>query len=241
MFQDKKIILFDMDGTLIDSVGIWNKVDEIMLARQGVTHLSESEIQEQRDEALRRFRKEAQPYLCYYQSLAERFSFQEPAELLLKQRYEIAHTYLEREIDYKPDADQLLHRLKELGFTLLIATTTKRDNMNIYRTKNLKLREKAPLDELFEHIYTREDAKKIKPDPEIYLTIMETFQVQPSECLVFEDSLIGAEAAKRAQIETAIMYDKYSDHERIELNRLADHTFDNYTQVLQQLELEQNG
>lgn len=33
MLKDKKVIIFDMDGTLIDSIGIWNKTDEILIGK----------------------------------------------------------------------------------------------------------------------------------------------------------------------------------------------------------------
>ena len=44
--------------------------------------------------------------------------------------------------------------------------------MNIYRTLNKNIIEKANLDEYFSFIYTREDVKEIKPNPEIYLRIL---------------------------------------------------------------------
>ena len=40
--------------------------------------------------------------------------------------------------------------------------------MDIYRTLNKNINAKAPLDEYFDLIYTREDVSKIKPDPEVY-------------------------------------------------------------------------
>ena len=52
MFQGKRAVIFDMDGTLIDSVGIWNEVDRRILCRygrNGADKLTEKEIQQQRD------------------------------------------------------------------------------------------------------------------------------------------------------------------------------------------------
>ena len=56
MFQNKKAVIFDMDGTLIDSVGIWNQVDMEILSRYGsnvAAELTEKQVQQQRDELLR--------------------------------------------------------------------------------------------------------------------------------------------------------------------------------------------
>ena len=49
MFKGKKIIIFDMDGTLIDSVGIWNLVDMELVRELGCREeLKENEVQQQR-------------------------------------------------------------------------------------------------------------------------------------------------------------------------------------------------
>ena len=53
MFQHKKVIIFDMDGTLIDSVGIWNTVDSELIVQLGGEALPEINIQQRRDELLR--------------------------------------------------------------------------------------------------------------------------------------------------------------------------------------------
>ena len=120
-------------------------------------------------------------------------------------------------------ADTLIRWLKERGYTLVIATTTKRSNMEAYRTRNARMMEKARIDDYFTLVYTREDVKEIKPNPEIYLRVMPELGGSPEECLVFEDSLMGIEAAKNAGMQAAAMYDRYSDGEREQINALADY------------------
>ena len=64
MLEGKKVLIFDMDGTLIDSVGVWNDVDRALIQQiraDGGT--DPGDVQMQRDDALRRFSKEASPYL----------------------------------------------------------------------------------------------------------------------------------------------------------------------------------
>ncbi len=108
--------------------------------------------------------------------------------------------------------------------------------VDIYRYKNENIRSKAPIDDYFSLIYSREDAKEIKPNPEIYLKVMETLKVKPQECLIFEDSLIGIEAACNAGIEAVAMYDKYSDGEREEINKRAKYSFNSYLELIEKLE-----
>lgn len=235
MFKDKKIIIFDMDGTLIDSVGIWNQVDIELIEALGGKADDPKAVQARRDESLRANRDKANPYHEYCGYLNEYYGFGKDAEFIVKKRYEIARDYLKNSIDYKPDAEKFLKLLKEKGYTLVIASTTKRSNMQVYRTQNRNIMAKAAIDDYFAKVYTREDAAVIKPDPEIYNTVLADFNVKACECLVFEDSLVGVEAAKAAGIETAAVYDMYSDGEREEINALADHRISDYSELIEML------
>lgn len=238
MFKNRKLIIFDMDGTLIDSVGIWNQVDLELIKSLGGSDEALSDIQSRRDDILRKYREYPQPYHEYCRVLKEIYGFSEQVDEIIKKRYETAGEYLRNVIDYKPGAAQFIKELKKRGYILVIASTTKRSNMDIYRKENSNIKDKAPLDMYFDRIYTREDASFIKPDPEIYVRTMEDFSVEPGQCLVFEDSLVGVEASKAAGIDTVVVYDSYSDEDREELNKLADYSFSGYDEAMKRLELE---
>ena len=67
MLKDKKVIIFDMDGTLIDSVGIWNQVDEALIQRIREDGKSEiKNVQRKRDEVLRKNDQADNPYRILY-------------------------------------------------------------------------------------------------------------------------------------------------------------------------------
>ncbi len=236
MFRGKKVIIFDMDGTLIDSVGVWNKVDmELIKALGCLEELNEIEIQQQRDNKLREFSKSENPYIEYCKFLSSKYSSNLTGEETLKKRFDIAQNYLKNEIDYKDDVPELLKLLKEKNYTLVIASTTRRKNMDIYCNENINIINKANIKDYFSIVYTREDAKEIKPNPEIYLRIVNELKVRKDECLIFEDSLVGIDAANNAGIESVAMYDKYSDMERDEIEKKATYSFNNYREVIQNL------
>ncbi len=236
MFKGKKVIIFDMDGTLIDSVGVWNKVDmELIKELGGLDELNELDIQQQRDKKLREYSKLENPYINYCHFLSLKYGNTLTGEEVLNIRYNIAQNYLKNEIDYKKGVPEFLKLLKEKNYILVIASTTRRKNMDIYCIENNNIINKANLNDYFSIIYTREDAKEIKPNPEIYLKILNELNVKKEQCLVFEDSLIGIEAANNAGIDVVAMYDKYSDLEHAEIEKKSTYNFKSYEEVIQKL------
>ncbi len=228
-------IIFDMDGTLIDSVGVWNDVDAALIKELGGPEEDPSFTQRRRDELLTRFRADDDPYVSYCGELGKIYHSDKSGRDIMKRRYEIAQDFLVNRVDYKEGAPELIKKLASLGKTLVISTTTKRANMEVYRTKNRNIREKALVDKYFVKIYTREDAERIKPDAQIHEKLLAEMGKKPEDCFIFEDSLIGVRAAKAAGIPVAAIYDKYSDAEREEINALADMTFDSFADVLKNM------
>lgn len=238
MLENKKVIIFDMDGTLIDSVWIWNAIDEELIKRAGTIPLGNENIGKQRDDVLRKLKNEPDSYLAYCDFLREKYKSNLTKEEIKKIRYEIADNYLKNKVDYKPYAEKLLKSLKDKGYILAIASTTLRHCIDIYTTKNKNLMNKGNFKDIFSLILTKDDVITKKPSPEVHEKIMESFGVTPEECLVVEDALIGVEAAKNAGIEVAVIYDKYADADRDKINELADYTFDDFSKMLKQVKSE---
>ena len=233
MFKNKKLIIFDMDGTLIDSVGIWNEVDSKLIESIGGI-ITDENIQVQRDQTLKRF-KDGDIYLEYCRFLKEKYNSSFSAEEIYAKRKEIAYDYMINVVDFKPNAEIVIKRLKELGFILAIGTTTRRWNLDRYNKDNKKMMEKCILNDYFDIILAKEDVEKRKPDPEVHFKILEALNVRREEALVIEDSLIGVEAAKNASIECAVIYDKYSDSEREEIKNLSQYYFNDFNEMLEQI------
>lgn len=239
MFIGKKAIIFDMDGTLIDSIGIWNAVDVRIINQFGKQKApAEKKMGKERDQVTAANRNVPNPYMVYCEHLRTKYGCHIDAESIHSIRYQWARDYLIHNIDYKPGADQFIKALKVRGLMLAIASATKKANLEIYRDLNENLKLKAPLKSYFSPIYAREDALRMKPDPFIYQRVIEELKVTPEEALVFEDSLVGIQAAHAAGIETVVIYDQYADEDRQAINALADYQIENYSQALKILQTE---
>ena len=143
MILNKKVIIFDVDGTLIDSIGVWNDIDQELIERIGNIKVSCEEAGRQREKILRECDKTKDAYIEYCKFLKSKYNSALEAEEIKDIRYKIANSYLTDIIDYKPDAEKVLKYLKEKGFILVIATTTGNNAIDIYKNQNKNIMAKA--------------------------------------------------------------------------------------------------
>lgn len=230
---DKKYIIFDMDGTLIDSIGVWNLTDKKLIEEYGGKISDLETIQNERNNFLHN-NEDSDIYVEYCKYLIEKnnLSIKDPKELL-NIRWNKSSEILEKEIDFKDDVVSLILRLKELGFILVLATMTTKVQLNIYSKKNKKMLSKMNIADVFDLITDMSDVTNKKPNPEIYLKVMEYYNAEPSECLVFEDSYTGVLASNKAGIEVVNIYDRYADVDRKKINELTDYSIEGYDEFLE--------
>ena len=231
MFKDKKIIIFDLDGTLIDSIDIWNQVDVELVKRISGKSIKFSEIENLRDTIMMNCKPNEDKCLKYFEGLKIKYNSHLTPKEISKLNDEIASKLLETVIDYKKGAAELIKKLKP-NFKLIIATTSPKYMVDIYINKNKNIINKANIKKYFEGIYTKESVNSLKPDSEIYLKILKDYNVSPEECLVFEDSIEGIRASKKAGIKVVAVYDKYSDKYRKIIDEESDYQIKSFTDLL---------
>ena len=158
--NNKKYIIFDMDGTLIDSIGIWNRVDQKLIKQFSGLSLDLDAVQSERDKFLHG-NVIGDIYLEYCKELINKYNFGiKDAKKISQVRNNIYNDIAENEIDFKPFTVDLLKRLKQLGFTLILATVTARFLLDTYFYKNSNICSKIKLEEMFDYVLSMEDVSK---------------------------------------------------------------------------------
>lgn len=236
---DKKYFIFDIDGTLVDSMGMWNLVDQATIFNQTGIMVPVDDIKMIRDSVLYDPNNiGGDIYNKFYKEVVTLFGMNLTAEQYGMLRRELADQISINELDFKPGAGEFLQILKDLGKKIGITTTTTRRQFNIYSEQNNKMVKQAPMGKLASAIVTCEDVEKKKPDPEAYLKTVEKLGAKKKDCIVFEDSLSGAIAAKSAGLDVVAVYDESAKFEQDRLDMVADYKIESFDELIKILGLE---
>ena len=176
-------ILFDMDGTLIDSEPLWLKAEIEVMAEVGCHWDEQDQINclggpaERTERYMQERSKNIKPYGYFINRLHE----------VMKER-------ITNELDLIPNALELLKECKKAGIKIALVTASSRDLMTIV----LKRFPQGT----FDVVVSGDDVEKSKPDPAPYLLAAKQLSVDITKCVVIEDSLTGVESglASGAQV-----------------------------------------
>ncbi len=228
--SDLDLVIFDLDGTLIDSNGTHNYLDIELVRSLGEDKNSE-EILKERDEFIKN-NNTGDIYLNYCDYLSTKYNSVLSGKELLQYRREVSKK-ISKDIEYKTDADKIIKYLKNQNIKIALATVSRRETIDIYINENEKIKNKCNIKDYFDLIVTKDDVEFKKPNPEVYNKIIEKFQINDvSKCVVVEDSLTGVLAAKNANLDVIVIYDKYSDKDREKINELADYNVADYKELI---------
>lgn len=180
-----KAIIFDMDGTIIDSEGFWEKNIFRTLKRRGISEFTTEQMQW--FDSLRG--------ICtidLWRGIKEIFQMSEPLEELMEDDFGNALQYFGTEVIFLDGFAGFHSKLTSQNMPTAIATNAPLDHLT-------RIGERLEFAKYFgQHLYSSCHVQKPKPDPGVFLHAAKMLKVDPCDCVVFEDSIRGFEAAKAA-------------------------------------------
>ncbi len=183
-----KAIIFDMDGTVIDTETIWEKGNRHILTTYA-SHLTTDQIDEiiyfrkgirTPDELAKMLQSHCSPLMSIAQIRELKTSY-------------VFHLYETEGVSFIAYFHEFHNMLSTIGLKSAIATNATQKSIEALITK-------TPLRNYFnEHIYTIDTVNSnYKPSPDIYLHAAKMLGVDPTECIAIEDTEKGIKAAKAA-------------------------------------------
>ena len=207
MFKGKKAIIFDMDGVLVESEGLWKQAEFEVFSSLGakVTEKITQQTQSMTTREVTRFWYKKFPWKGMTLFEAEEMVIQRVAELICSE--DCATLGIRAYIN----------NLKALGHKIGLATNAPQKIIPI-------VLEKTNTADLFDIVSSADQEERGKPYPDIYLSTARKLMVKPQECAVIEDSQRGMKAAACAGM-TVIAYTGGNKNMTF---KWADHTIDRF-------------
>ena len=195
--------IFDLDGTLVNSNGVWESIDRKLMEKNHI-RLSDRELHQ----AAAMTYEEVLEFFC---SKGLRYTL----EQLRSESNELAEKEYRYNIFLKDGAEEALRLIKARGGKIALATASPR------RLYEPVLRRNCVYG-MFDAFITTDEVGADKDHPDIYLKAAEMIGVPPWECMVFEDVLKGIVSAGNAGMATAAVYDGYSSEDYVTMKQIAD-------------------
>jgi len=194
--QDIKGVIFDVDGVLLDSMGIWTDLGARYLVsigktpEEGLAEILFSMSMEQGAEYLR-----------------EHYSIGLTAEEIGTGLQDMLRDFYYYEVQARPGAQQLLQAVSSAGIKITAATSSPREHIE-------RALERNGLLSYVDRMFTNAEIGKSKHSPDIYDAAADHMGTAPGETCVFEDSLYALRTAAAAGYHTVGVFDSKGESDQ---------------------------
>ena len=196
--------IFDLDGTVLNSMGLWKKVDELFFTSRNMP-IPDGYIQA--------ISPLGTVGAAHYTK--ETYGIKESIEEIIEEWQTTAKREYAENVTLKPHAKEYILSLKEQGLSLAVATASDPEMFG-------DCLKKYGLDTVFDFFITVNEAGKGKGHPDIYLKAAERMGIEPDNCMVFEDILTALTSAKSAGFYCIAMYDESSKKDTEKIKEISD-------------------
>ena len=205
IIHNKKLLIFDMDGTLLDSMKLWKYLGRIYLQSKG--KLAQDNLEEVLDIMTL---NESASYL------KSTYNLNESLDIIENQILDMIEDKYLNEIPLKEGVKEYLIQLNKMGYKMCILTTSQR----------------PAILHLFDKVYTDKDFELSKRNPQIYLQVCRDMNEKPQDTVVFEDALYAVESAKLAHCKVVGIYDEYYKDDWNKIVSISDESIYSFEDVL---------
>jgi HAD superfamily hydrolase (TIGR01509 family) len=194
-----KAVLFDLDGTLIDSenfhFGCWNEI------------LDDYNVQLSFHDWLKNYAGIPMPVNA--KNLLEKYNIITPLQDIIKRRENLTLERLKtKDVNLMPFVTEILDFFQDRKLVIALVTSSPRQDVEAIFERN-------GLGKYFSLIITRTEVTKSKPDPESYNVCREKLGLAKEDCLVFEDTINGIKSAKAAQLTCYAIQSNTDEHYKL--------------------------
>lgn len=217
MLTDIDGIIFDMDGTLIDSMWVWPGLDDCYMEKYGLRQPEgfHESIEGMSCEEVADYFLESFPNLTC--------SREEMVEEWIDMAYEAYTT----QVTLKKGALNFIRKMKKAGKKIGIATSNAKslvdDTLHALQVSHL-----------FDVVRTAGEVQAGKPAPDVYLLVAQELGIRPDRCLVFEDVPMGILAGKNAGMRVCAVADDFSLLQLEKKKELADYFIQDFRDIEQE-------
>ena len=216
--------IFDLDGTLLDSLYVWRHVDERFFGARGLTPPADY--------------SRAVSGMSFGETVAytiERFGLADPPEAVVDEWLRLAADEYAHRVALVGGARDYLRTLRRAGVRLAAATANK-------PALFMPALENCGIAELFDAFLTTDDAGgQNKADGRLFRMAADRLGADPADCAVFEDTLEGVRGARAAGMRVYVVRSAACEHSLCEIDALADGVIDDFRGMRRYHELPDNA
>lgn len=205
--------LFDLDGTLIDSNGIWAEVDRTFLARHGLPYTKEY---------CEGVAHTILPQAAVFTKAL--FSLSESCEEIVNEWMKLAEG-LYADVKLKPFTIELLQALRSRGERMAVFTSSVPEHCRCAM-------EKHGLDEYFERVIFAHELGMDKSDPACFRRAAQVLGVSPEECVLLDDSVKSCRSGKAVGMYVIGVYDPFFEGTKGDMPSVCDRFIQSFAELL---------